>query len=176
MLHVLKILAAVISGYMTLTLINMGTVLLMFPAPGFRETALASTTVMVLVEVAIIAVTSFIIGKGLLRLFKFQTRIPLYFTLGLVICVTGLNIYLGQSVEPLWYKLVYLVVLIPAAWYGNTIWPATGPQVIACPTHNSSKTAKNKQTHAINMEQQRALCSTHTNPNHYYFAEQSTRK
>ena len=98
----------VVVGYIVFSLVNMGTVLLIYHSLAIdtqnHVVALAIATI-------VIAPTSY----GLFRLvvslskeWKLVVSGVLWF---LLMVITALNIYLNQSIEPLAYKVMYLVVV-----------------------------------------------------------------
>ena len=99
--------------YMVLTLINMGTVLLLFLNDGIGPVWLS-----VALTILIIGVTSFLLGFASGRLFGFRARTSNLVALGLVALVLFGSIYLNMNLEPLWYKLLYICTL-PMAYFSG---------------------------------------------------------
>jgi hypothetical protein len=104
----------VIVGYLLISLVNMGTVVLFF-----YERVLASVYILFPLQLLIIAPTSYGIGYLLTKWFNPENSIPVYILAGLVTIVIAINIISDVSLEPLWYKISYLVIVIPALILSN---------------------------------------------------------
>ncbi len=108
-------LGIVIVGYICFSVANMATVLLLFRGLGLDAQILSSLILVLGIETIIISVSSYWIFKGTLRFSRGNNkRLSSYILLSLLIAITVLNIYLNQSIEPLAYKLLYVVVIITA--------------------------------------------------------------
>ena len=108
-------LGIVIVGYICFSVANMATVLLLFRGLGLDAQILSSLILVLGIETIIISVSSYWIFKGTLRFSRGNNkRLSSYILLSLLIAITTLNIYLNQSIEPLAYKLLYVVVIITA--------------------------------------------------------------
>lgn len=113
MKQVFKGLGFIILGYLITSFINMGTVLFFF-----YERMLAPNYVLFPMEILIMVTTSFFIGYFVFHLFKIESIWPIYTVAILLIAVTGFNIYLDNSLEPLWYKVIYILTAPPALILG----------------------------------------------------------
>ncbi len=106
-------LAVLVVGYGLAALINMGLVLWFF-----YQRILGPGWFLVALEISIITATSVVLGHFLTKLFKLNKLLPIYLLLAAITAVMGLNIYLNNSLEPLWYKLIYLACVIPGIYFG----------------------------------------------------------
>ena len=112
---VFKSIAFIVTGYSIASLINMGLVLLFY-----YDGVLAPTFVLFPIEILVIILSSFGIGFYIYHWFKLTSRWPIYTLMFLLIAITGLNIYLDQSLEPLWYKITYIITVAPSLLFGMT--------------------------------------------------------
>ncbi len=104
-MKILKRILAVIVGYILVSLINMGIVLTVF-----GEFA-GNIFLVILMVSLIVPVTSYLLIKLLLKALGQQTKTVVYLVLILVLLANGANAIFGLGVEPLYYKLFYMVIL-----------------------------------------------------------------
>lgn len=107
-------LGVVVVGYICFSVMNMGVVLLLFRGLSLDAQVMSSLALALSIEVVIIGVSSYWMLKVTLTLLQGNKALGSYILLSLLIAITALNIYLNQSVEPLAYKLLYVVVVIAA--------------------------------------------------------------
>ena len=110
---VVQSLVLLIVGYLVLTLINMGQVLALFGADG-RLVSMLGAWVAGLLVFVVTGVTSFWLPALLRKTLPSAHRLAGWTVLAAVCAVMLINIRLDVSLEPLWYKVVYLVSLLPA--------------------------------------------------------------
>jgi hypothetical protein len=106
-------LSIIVLTYLALAVVNMALVITLFP-PSMDGIAVMSAWVAAPLEVAVVALTGYWIPVRMRAWWKPAGSAGFHFALGLTIAVTLANIWLDVSLEPLWYKLVYLVSLVPA--------------------------------------------------------------
>ncbi len=104
---VLRSLGVVIIGYLLFSLVNMGLVLLFFNG-DFKPAAF----LVILTLLIIVPLSTYFFIRFIFWLVKRNGAIHTCIILALVGLVTLFNIYLGISLEPLYYKLVYLTLVI----------------------------------------------------------------
>ncbi|MEP5612668.1 MAG: hypothetical protein ABJP45_10485 [Cyclobacteriaceae bacterium] len=107
MTNFLRSIAAIFVGYLLFTLVNMGLVMLLF----YNRTP-PSTVIILLALVVAIPITSFYWIKIISMIAKGSTHVHSIIVICIVAIVTGINMYLGVSLEPFSYKIAYLLLII----------------------------------------------------------------
>ncbi|TDF37468.1 hypothetical protein EYS14_15065 [Alteromonadaceae bacterium M269] len=98
----------VIIGYIVFSLVNMGTVLLIYHSLAIDTQNHVAALAIAIIVIAPTSYGLFRLVVSLSKEWKLVVSGVLWF---LLMVITALNIYLNQSIEPLAYKVMYLVVV-----------------------------------------------------------------
>ena len=124
-----RIIAAIIAGYAVWTIIWLGAgAIVQMVIPDFMPEEGPVTNMLGLVILLAMSVTCSIVGGLTCRIVSKKATLGPAFVLGALLLATGVGVQAGYwDVMPLWYHIVFLLMLFPVTVGGYMIVPNESP-------------------------------------------------